>query len=104
MGHARALLGLESDQQLAAAQEVVGKALSVRQTEEMVRKWQTEDLAKPLRPVKQADPQLEKISGDLSRRFAAKVSINQNPKGKGKITIAYDSPDALESILKNFAE
>ena len=104
MGHARALLGLESEKQLAAAQEVVGKALSVRQTEELVRKWQTEDQVKPPRQAKQADPQLERISNDLSRRFSAKVSINQNPKGKGKITIAYDSPDALESILKNFTE
>lgn len=104
MGHARALLGLESDKQLAAAQEVVGKALSVRQTEELVRKWQTEDQVKPPREVKQTDPQLEKISNDLSLRFSAKVSINQNLKGKGKITIAYDSPDALESILKNFTE
>ncbi|BBB31636.1 ParB/RepB/Spo0J family partition protein [Neptunomonas japonica] len=104
MGHARALLGLDLEQQLLAAQEVVGKALSVRQTEELVRKWQAGDAIKTVRDVKKRDPQLEQISSDLSRRFAAKVSINQSNKGKGKITIAYDSPDALENILKNFAE
>jgi ParB family chromosome partitioning protein len=104
MGHARALLGLDLDQQLLAAQEVVGKALSVRQTEELVRKWQAGDAVKTVREAKKPDPQLEQISSDLSRRFAAKVSINQSNKGKGKITIAYDSPDALENILKNFAE
>ncbi|WP_028468213.1 ParB/RepB/Spo0J family partition protein [Neptunomonas japonica] len=104
MGHARALLGLELEQQLLAAQEVVGKALSVRQTEELVRKWQAGDAIKTVREAKKTDPQLEQISSDLSRRFAAKVSINQSSKGKGKITIAYDSPDALENILKNFAE
>lgn len=105
MGHARALLGLESEKQLAAAQEVVGKALSVRQTEELVRKRQFENAdIKPLREAKKLDPQLEQISNDLSERFSAKVSINQNPKGKGKITIAYDSPDALENILKTFTD
>ncbi|WP_293266933.1 ParB/RepB/Spo0J family partition protein [Neptunomonas sp.] len=104
MGHARALLGLDLEQQILAAQEVVGKALSVRQTEELVRKWQAGDIVKPIREVKKPDPQLEQISSDLSRRFAAKVSINQSNKGKGKITIAYDSPDALKNILKNFAE
>jgi ParB family chromosome partitioning protein len=100
MGHARALLGLQDEQQIAAAQEVVGKALSVRQTEELVRKWQIGEEQKPVREVKKSDPQLDRIAVDLSRRFAAKVQINQNPKGKGKITIAYDSPDALEAILK----
>jgi ParB family chromosome partitioning protein len=104
MGHARALLGLDTDQQLAAAQEVVGQALSVRQTEELVRKWQTGDIIKPLRETKKSDPQLDQISNDLSRRFSAKVSINQSTKGKGKITIAYDSPDALDNILKNWTE
>ncbi|SIS40080.1 ParB/RepB/Spo0J family partition protein [Neptunomonas antarctica] len=104
MGHARALLGLETEQQVSAAQEVVGKALSVRQTEELVRKWQTGENIKPLREIKKTDPQLEQISSDLSQRFSAKVSINQSTKGKGKITIAYDSPDALDNILKNWAE
>jgi len=100
MGHARALLALEDEQQVAAAQEVVGKALSVRQTEELVRKWQAGELIKPARQPKEVNPQLEEIAGNLSKRLSTKVQINQTSKGKGKITIAFDSPDSLESILQ----
>jgi len=70
MGHARALLALEDEQQVAAAQEVVGKALSVRQTEELVRKWQAGELIKPARQPKEVNPQLEEIAGNLSKRLS----------------------------------
>lgn len=100
MGHARALLGLEGEQQLRASEEVISKALNVRQTEELVRKWQESGEDKPrVKAPKKADPQLDQMATDLSRRFATKVAINQNAKGKGKITINYESPEALESIL-----
>ncbi|MBY4676568.1 ParB/RepB/Spo0J family partition protein [Marinobacterium arenosum] len=100
MGHARALLSLSGDNQLAAANEVVGKGLSVRQTEALVRKLQEGGELPPRKPAKAAaDPQLEHWAGELSRKLATKVQISGNSRGKGKITIAYDSPDALESIL-----
>lgn len=99
MGHARALLSLDESLQLPAAEEVVSKALSVRQTETLVKKYQAGIPEKKSKPAQ--DPQLEQIAGDLSRRLATRVSINQNPKGKGRITIAYDSPQALETILAN---
>lgn len=100
MGHARALLGLDDDQQLRAAEEVISKALNVRQTEELVRKWQVSGEEKPkTKEPKKTDPQLDQMATDLSRRFATRVAINQNAKGKGKITINYESPEALESIL-----
>ncbi|MDX2422106.1 MAG: ParB/RepB/Spo0J family partition protein [Amphritea sp.] len=100
MGHARALLTLDTNAQLKAAQDVAGRGLSVRQTEELVRKLrESEGQATPPPAAKKKDPQLEQLATELSQRFAAKVAINQNPKGKGKITINYESADALTAIL-----
>lgn len=100
MGHARALLPLDEEAQVAAAREVSGKGLSVRQTEELVRKLQSaeqkEEVKKPA-----PDAQLENWASDLSRKLSAKVNISTNAKGKGKITIAYDSKESLEAILQN---
>jgi len=101
MGHARCLLTLNEAQQKAVADEVVAKALSVRQAEALARKVQ-EGKAEPARKNRPAaDPQLERWAGDLSRKLASPVKITQGAKGKGKITIAYDSPEALDALLKS---
>jgi len=99
MGHARALLGLEGEIQVEVASEVAGKGMSVRQTEELVRKWQSGEL--PKTAVKKAEPDvnLQKISADLAAKYSAKVDIKQNNKGKGKITISFENADKLEKIL-----
>jgi len=99
MGHARALLALDGLKQVSAGNEVVAKGLSVRQTEELVRKWQATVPEKAPKQTQLPNPELDSIATNLSQRLAAKVTINQNQKGKGKITIAYDSPEALDTLL-----
>jgi len=98
MGHARALLGLEGEAQLVAAKEVSSKGLTVRQTEALVRKLQAGE-PEPT-PPKPQNSQLEKLASELSSRFSTRVLINENNKGKGKITINYDGEDELNSILQ----
>lgn len=99
MGHARALLALDGALQVEAAQEVTGKALSVRQAEELVRRIQAgEQPPQQAKPALQ-NPALSQIASDLSRHLATKVAINQNAKGKGKITINFDSEELRDSIL-----
>ncbi|WP_370277295.1 ParB/RepB/Spo0J family partition protein [Pontibacterium sp.] len=100
MGHARALLPLDEEAQVAAAREVSGKGLSVRQTEELVRKLQSDEQKEEVKKP-EPDAQLENWASDLSRKLSTKVSISANAKGKGKITIAYDSKESLEAILQN---
>lgn len=99
MGHARALLGMEGEQQIDAAKEVIGKTLSVRQTEELVRKLQQKQEAPAKQPVK-PDPLLKDISESLSGRLNSKVTISENAAGKGKITISYDNREKFEAIIK----
>ena len=100
MGHARALLTLEQQQQIQVAQEIAGKGLSVRQTEALVKKVQQGEEPKAEKVKPEPDPEIAELEGELSLRFASKVAISQNAKGRGKITINYDDAESLENILQ----
>ena len=97
MGHARSLLTLEEDVQQQAAQEVVAKGLSVRQTEDLVRRLQ-----QPKTPDRKpaVDADVVRLQEQLSDSLGAKVGIRQNAKGKGLITINYASLDQLDGIIQ----
>lgn len=96
MGHARALLTLEQALQAQAAREVVSKELSVRQTEELVRRLKNP----PLRKSQVLDPDVQRLQDKLSEKLCAKVKLQYNARGKGKMVIAYNSADELEGILE----
>jgi ParB family chromosome partitioning protein len=99
MGHARALLGLEGSDQSQAARTVVGKGLTVRQTEALVRNWS----AKKTQPASDAsvDPNIRHLQDDLSQRLGASVKIQHSAKGKGKLVLHYNSLDELDGILSH---
>ncbi|GGF64443.1 ParB/RepB/Spo0J family partition protein [Alteromonas lipolytica] len=96
MGHARALLALEGESQSDAAQIVSGKALTVRDTEKLVRKIL--EPAEP-KPAKEIDPDVKSLVNKLSDNLGAKVSIDHNAKGKGKLVINFNDLDQLDGIL-----
>ncbi len=99
MGHGRAMLSLSPELQLQAANHVVAKSLSVRQTEALVRKLQ-EEKDHP-KEAKKVDPDIRRLQQDLSERIGAKVAINHTSKGKGKLVIQYSSVDELDGILNH---
>lgn len=99
MGHARALLSLEAEQQIEVANEIAGNGLSVRQTEALVKKVQQGEAPKAEAVKPEPSPRLTELSNELSMRFSSKVTISQNAKGKGKITIDFTDDVALEDIL-----
>ncbi len=96
MGHARCLLPLDEAQQLQLAREVVAKGLSVRQTEELVRKAQ--QTPKPIEP-KADNADINHLQNRLSDAIGAAVTIKQSAKGKGKMTISYATLDQLDGII-----
>jgi ParB family chromosome partitioning protein len=100
MGHARALLGLSVDDQSAAARTVVGKGLSVRQTEALVRKLLS-DKDRPAAEPKHLDPNIRHLQDKLSQTLGAKVQIQHTAKGKGKVVLNYNSLDELDGILRH---
>ncbi|MGD9861377.1 MAG: ParB/RepB/Spo0J family partition protein [Marinobacterium sp.] len=99
MGHARALLALEGLVQIKAADEVVTRGLSVRETELLVKRFQQPADAKE-KQAKQPDEQLQQLAGELSQRFSVPVKINATASGKGKISINFKSRDELDAILQ----
>ncbi|MFC3033240.1 ParB/RepB/Spo0J family partition protein [Pseudoalteromonas fenneropenaei] len=96
MGHARCLLALEGAQQSQAANTAVAKALTVRETENLVRK-----LLEPSeqKVAKDKDPDVKLLEQQLAENLGAKVEISYNHKGKGKLVISYASLDELDGIL-----
>jgi ParB family chromosome partitioning protein len=100
MGHARTLLGLKGEDQTKAANLVVSQGLSVRETERLVRRLQSEsENPKPKRTAQPMDPDIKRLVTDLSEKLGAKVDLQQGTKGKGKLVIGYNSLDELEGIL-----
>ena len=98
MGHARALLGATGAVQSQLAKQTAKKGLSVRETEQLVRK--TLNPAKKARPAVK-DPDIKKLENDLSEKLGAAVNIQQKSKGKGRLEISYSSLDELEGILSH---
>ncbi len=97
MGHARALLALETDNQLLAARDVVARGLTVRQTEELVKKHQNPRKSDTKKP--EIDPLLKDMEQKLSDSYGAAIKISHNDKGQGKVTIRYANKAQLEAIL-----
>ena len=96
MGHARALLPLTGAQQIAVAQRIVQKALSVREAEHLVQQIMNPPKAATPAPI---DRDLLRLQEELSDSVGANVSIRSNRKGSGKITIEFGSLDQLDGIL-----
>ncbi len=99
MGHARALLGLKGDTQTLAARQVVARGLSVRETERLVRRLQTEEGGAQRNRARAGDPDIRRLQDDLAERLGARVAIQHGAKGAGKLVIAYNSLDELDGIL-----
>ena len=93
-GHAKVLLALSGGDQVRAARNVSKRQLSVRQTEVLVRGWGTK--ATPDAPV---DPNISRLETDLSGRLGAKVRIQHQQNGKGRLEIHYTSLEELDGVL-----
>lgn len=92
-GHARALVGLPNAAEIAA--KIVQKGLSVRQTEQLIN-----DLKHPKpKAEKLSDKDLLQIMADLEHKLNLKVKINAGQNGKGSVTLKYNNPAELSSIL-----
>jgi ParB family chromosome partitioning protein len=100
MGHARALINVDTvDKQLYLFSEIKQKGLSVRQTEELVRKLYKE--GGPVKhSVKTTLPEaFKRIEDTLASHFSTRVRLNHNKKGEGSISIDYYSLQELNKLL-----
>jgi ParB family chromosome partitioning protein len=97
MGHARALLTLEVNEQVAVAKQVVARGLNVRQTEELVRAAGKTAGATGVKQARDADTR--RLEQNLGQTLGQPVQIRHTKKGTGKLVISYSSLDELDGIL-----
>ena len=97
-GHARTLVG--KDNALELAEKIIKEGLSVREAEALAANSKELDVRKiaPKTP-KTIDEDIKKIMADLEARLKLKVKINAGKKGKGSITLHYNTPAELSSLL-----
>ena len=96
MGHARALLALEGEEQVEVAELVAKKRMTVRQTEQLVKKC--------LQPQSEEknelqDTEAQQMSQKLSEMLSAKVAIVRTKNGASKVKISLDEPHKLEQLI-----
>lgn len=97
-GHARALLGLHTpSQQIQAARLIIQKGLSVRETEDLIKKLKTKKKPPESVPSRE-NPYFSDLADDLSRHFGTRVEIKKRGK-KGRVEIEFYSDDDLDRLI-----
>ena len=101
MGHARALVNVDQvDKQLYVFNEIVSKGLSVRQTEQLVRKLYQD--GKPVKKTEKSSlpPAFRQIEDNLASHFGTRVKLQHQKKGHGQIVLEYYSLEELNALLE----
>ncbi len=99
MGHGRSLINLEDPKvQLDFYEKIIKDHLSVRQTEDLVKRFR-EGKILTIKPAKKEVPKAVKsFERELKNKFGKKVKINITNEGNGKITIPFTSEEEFEKI------
>ena len=102
MGHARALLPLDEENQFELAQRIVAEQLNVRQTESIVKSFLNGDNAR--RPkgktIKEVSPRVQELEQQFRAWLGMKVKLTSNEKGKGKLVVSFNSNDEFERVYQ----
>lgn len=106
MGHARALLAIDSPSaQIKLFKEIQKQQYSVRKVEEMVQALKNGEDIKTAKGKVAGKSQLPEefsiLKERLSQFFQTKVQMTYSPKGKGKISIAFNNEEELERIMNS---
>ena len=101
MGHARALINVDVvDKQLFIFNEIKSKELSVRQTEDLVRRLYTNGESAVKSSAKSTlAPGFKKIEDNLASHYSTRVKLTHNKKGYGSILFDYYSLEELNALL-----
>ncbi len=105
MGHARALLAVDSATQIVLASQVVAKRMSVRDTEKLVTRLGQDfalTAAKKPRGKNRGGGDLARLEEELSDALATKVVIKTNAKGRGQVLIDFAGFEQLDGLIEKF--
>lgn len=98
MGHARALLVVDSATQIQLANQVVAKRMSVRDAEKLVTRASAEQATKP-RETREKSRDIARLEEELSDLLATLVSIKTGARNKGQLIINFNDLDALDGVI-----
>jgi len=99
MGHARALLAVDAASQIALANVVVAKRLSVRETEKLVHNHMEEAKSKPAPRQKEKSGDIKRLEEELSDTLATSVVFKMGAKGRGQMIIDFADLDILDGVI-----
>lgn len=100
MGHARALLAVDSATQITLANQIVAKRMSVREAEKLVTKTTVEQAsAATPRATKEKSRDIARLEEELSDTLATQVAIKLGAKNKGQLIIDFANLDALDGLI-----
>lgn len=105
MGHARAIIGIEEEKMCVSVfNRIIAEELSVRQTEELVRKLSKADESKEVHqePENPRDDDFTELKEKIASTVGSPVEFKRDQKGKGKIVISFQSDAELERIMSLF--
>jgi ParB family transcriptional regulator, chromosome partitioning protein len=97
MGHARALLAVDSAAQIQLAHRITARGLSVREAEALVARHGKPATAAAGKPTRSRD--LVRLEEELADSLGASVRLDANAKGRGKLVITFSSLDQLDGIV-----
>lgn len=99
MGHARALLQLESAQQIMLANKIALEGLSVREAEKMVQQKAGETKKNKPKKAQHISRDTQRLQEEMSAYLGTRVEIKPGNKGAGKLVIGYSNHDQLEEFM-----
>jgi ParB family chromosome partitioning protein len=99
MGHARALLSLESAQQILLANKIVMEQLSVREAEKLVLKQTREPEKEKQKKTTRLSRDTQRLQEEMSAYLGTRMEIKPGNKGGGKLVIEYANHDQLDEFL-----
>ena len=98
MGHARAMLVLSKSKQVELAHQIVAKALSVRDTERLVKVELTPP--KVGKNTMTTPPDTKHLENELAEKVGTKVTVKADKRGRGTLTVHFHSLEQLDGILE----
>ncbi|PCH65175.1 MAG: chromosome partitioning protein ParB [Gammaproteobacteria bacterium] len=99
MGHARALLALEGEQQSEIANHIVEKGLSVRETEQLIRRLLKPESEKPQKSA-EVLAELDQVESLIKEKLGEGFTVKHSASGKGRLMIDYRNVDDLKKLVK----
>ncbi|HET9025261.1 MAG TPA: ParB/RepB/Spo0J family partition protein [Burkholderiaceae bacterium] len=100
MGHARALLGVDSAHQIQFANRIAAKGLSVREAETLVAHSSKDGGNGASKATAPRSRDIVRLEEELADRLGATVRLSANAKGRGKVVIEFASLDQLDGIVE----